>query len=401
MLKKYFIKFVGIVFAVAFVLVCVNINFVAIFDLPNSVHITLNDLNELNETSTFGSYASAELSENIFTVGDKRVHNTSLLVKLFGFIPVKKVDAIIEDSKEVFLGGIPLGFSINTKGLIVVGENRVANNKSKMPFKTGDIITKINNENVNTPSDILNLLKESDGNPISVVVKRKEEEKEIVVFPQYDENTAEYKLGLWVRNDAQGVGTLTFVTKDGKFGALGHNICDYETGVEIPVKDGGIYLCNLVGINKAQKGQTGELRCLFSQTKKPNGDILKNTKCGVFGTTDNTESLIDENISAPVGNRMLVKLGKATLVSSVSGIREEYDVEIIKAKFQPETSDKSFVFRVVDKRLINLTGGIVQGMSGSPILQNGKVIGAVTHVFLNDATKGYGVYIDWMLENAA
>ena len=160
-------------------------------------------------------------------------------------------------------------------------------------------------------------------------------------------------------------------------------------------------MCNLVGINKAQKGQTGELRCLFSQTKKPNGDILKNTKCGVFGTTDNTESLIDENISAPVGNRMLVKLGKATLVSSVSGIREEYDVEIIKAKFQPETSDKSFVFRVVDKRLINLTGGIVQGMSGSPILQNGKVIGAVTHVFLNDATKGYGVYIDWMLENAA
>ena len=119
----------------------------------------------------------------------------------------------------------------------------------------------------------------------------------------------------------------------------------------------------------------------------------------MFGETDSMSELIDENIYAQVGNRMLVKLGKASLISSVSGIREEYDIEIIKAKFQPESSDKSFVFRVIDKRLIGLTGGIVQGMSGSPILQNGKIIGAVTHVFLNDATKGYGVYIDWMMEN--
>lgn len=139
---------------------------------------------------------------------------------------------------------------------------------------------------------------------------------------------------------------------------------------------------------------------MFSQNKQPNGNITKNTKCGVFGNTDKKETLIDTNVFAPVGNRMLVKLGKASIISSVSGIREEYDIEIIKAKFQPVSSDKSFVFRVTDKRLINLTGGIVQGMSGSPILQNGKIIGAVTHVFLNDATKGYGVYIDWMLEQS-
>ncbi len=399
MVKKICTKFIGVIFAVVFVLLCVNINFVAILDLPNSIHMTLSDLNEINKESTFGAYASAQLNENIFTVGGERKHNTSLLVKLFGFIPIKKVDVVIEDSREVFLGGIPLGFSINTKGLIVVGDNCNSNNKTKSPFRTGDIITKINGVPVSTPKDIAEILTDAKNEPLTVVFNRNDEEKEMVIFSHYDEGANDYKLGLWVRNDAQGVGTLTFVTKDGKFGALGHNICDYETGVEIPVKDGGIYLCNLVGINKAHKGQTGELRCLFSQTKKAYGDILKNSKCGVFGETDSMSELIDENIYAQVGNRMLVKLGKASLISSVSGIREEYDIEIIKAKFQPESSDKSFVFRVIDKRLIGLTGGIVQGMSGSPILQNGKIIGAVTHVFLNDATKGYGVYIDWMMEN--
>lgn len=399
MFKNVSMKIIGVIFAVVFVLLCININFVAIFDLPDSVHMTLNDLNEINQDATFGAYTSAELSENIFTVGGERRHNTSLLVKLFGLIPIKKVDVVIEDDKEVFLGGIPLGFSINTNGLIVVGDNGDSKNNAKSPFRTGDIITKINGVSVSTPKDIAGVLASVENEPLTVVLNRNNDEKEIVVFPQYDNSVGEYKLGLWVRNDAQGVGTLTFVTKDGKFGALGHNICDYETGVEIPVKDGGIYLCNLVGINKAHKGQTGEIRCLFSQTKKSYGNVLKNTKCGVFGKTDSLSDLIDENIYARVGNRMLVKLGKACLISSVSGIREEYNIEIIKAKFQPESNDKSFVFRVVDKRLINLTGGIVQGMSGSPILQNGKIIGAVTHVFLNDATKGYGVYIDWMMEN--
>lgn len=401
MVKKFFLKVLGVGLAFGFVVLCLNINYVAIFDLPQSIHITLSDLNELNEKSTFGSFASAELSENIFTVGGERKHNTSLLVKLFGIIPIKKVDAVVEEEQEVFLGGIPLGFSINTEGLIVVGENSLSKKLEKSPFKTGDIITQINNITIEKPNDIINILKESKGDAVSVELLRNGEKKEVVFIPQFDEQTNEFKLGLWVRDDAQGIGTLTFVTKDGKFGALGHSICDYETGVEIPVLDGGIYLCNLVGINKAQKGKTGEIRCLFSQTKKPNGSIEKNTKCGVFGTTTEIDSIVDSNLTASVGNRMLVKLGKASLISSVSGVREEYEVEIIKAKFQPSSSDKSFVIRVTDKRLINLTGGIVQGMSGSPILQNGKIIGAVTHVFLNDATKGYGVYIDWMLEQTS
>ncbi len=395
MVKRFVFKFSGLLICALFVMLCLNINYVALFEMPNNMCITLDDLEEFNKEKCFGNIVTAEVNENIFTVGGERKKNTSLCLKMFGILPIKQIRVVIADPEEVYLGGIPLGFSINTEGLIVVGKNKLSN---KNPFKSGDIITHINGSIIEEADDIKKIVNSSNSEILSIELKRNGETKEIVAIPTYDDETGEYKLGLWVRDDAQGIGTLTFVTKDGNFGALGHSISDYETGVEIPVKDGGVYLCNLVGINKAEKRKPGELRCLFSANKNPIGNINANTKSGVFGKTENIEKLIDVNQSAKIGNRMLVKLGKAKIISAVSGIREEYDIEIIKTKYQPESSDKSFVFRVVDKRLIGLTGGIVQGMSGSPIIQNDKIIGAVTHVFLNDATKGYGIYLDWMLE---
>lgn len=401
MIKKFLIKLCGVGLCVFFVMLCLNINYVALFEIPNNIHITLEDLEDFNRYNSFGSIISAEINNNIISVGGESVHNTKLSLKLFGVIPIKEVSAVVNDDREVYLGGIPLGFSINSKGLIVVGNNSInKENKSKNPFKTGDIITKINNKIIEEPTDIINLLNSTNGQEITVKLLRQNQEKEIVLIPEYDGVANEYKLGLWVRDDAQGIGTLTFVTKDGKFGALGHSINDYETGVEIPVKDGGIYLCNLVGINKAQKRKPGELRCLFSQSKNPIGSVSNNSNSGVFGKTDRIDEIVDKNLTAKIGSRMLVRLGKAKIISSVSGVREEYDIEIIKAKYQPTSGDKSFVFRVIDKRLINLTGGIVQGMSGSPIIQNDRIIGAITHVFLNDATKGYGIYLDWMIQQS-
>ena len=135
--------------------------------------------------------------------------------------------------------------------------------------------------------------------------------------------------------------------------------------------------------------------------KNSKGEIAKNTSRGVFGEITDKSNIVDINKRAAVGGRLSVKPGKATLVSSVTGVSENYEIEIIKANYQPKSSDKSFVFRVTDERLLDLTGGIIQGMSGSPIMQNGKVIGAVTHVFVTDPTKGYGIYIDWMLEESA
>ena len=212
-------------------------------------------------------------------------------------------------------------------------------------------------------------------------------------------DSGKYKLGLWVKNEASGVGTLTYVEHEtDKFGALGHPITDFETGAVVPAKSGKVFNCSVVGLSKGEKGTPGEMKGVFMQGKNSKGSIEKNTESGVFGKITDKSTLVDINKSAEVGGRLSVRPGKATLVSSITGVCENYEIEIIKANYQPKSSDKSFVFRVVDERLLDLTGGIIQGMSGSPIMQNGKIIGAVTHVFVSDPTKGYGIYIDWMLE---
>jgi stage IV sporulation protein B len=191
---------------------------------------------------------------------------------------------------------------------------------------------------------------------------------------------------------------LTYVECENlRFGALGHPITDYETGAIIPAKSGKIFTCSVVGLNKGEKGSPGEIKGVFMQGQNSKGTVDNNTQFGVFGTITEKEKIIDTNKVADVGSRLTMKPGKATLISSISGVSEEYEIEIIKANYQPSSSDKSFVFRVTDARLLELTGGIIQGMSGSPILQNGKIVGAVTHVFVSDPTKGYGVYVDWMI----
>ena len=269
------------------------------------------------------------------------------------------------------------------------------------PIKSGDVLYKIDNNIIEDIDQIPELLEEADGERTILTLLRDDKEIEVEVIPELDVSTGVYKLGLWVRDDASGVGTLTFVnSKNNRFGALGHPITDYETGIEIPVQGGKIYKCNLIGITKGERGKPGELRCLFMQGNNYKGTIDTNCDYGVYGEAINLDGLIDNNLAVEVGSRMCVRPGKAKLISSVSGVREEYDIEIIKATYQPKSSDKSMVIRVTDSRLLALTGGIVQGMSGSPIIQDGKLVGAVTHVFLSDPTKGYGVYVDWMLDKA-
>ena len=165
----------------------------------------------------------------------------------------------------------------------------------------------------------------------------------------------------------------------------------------MPIIDGNTYSSNLVRIEKGKKNKPGELQCVFVERNKQ-GEVVSNTEVGVFGQLDNIADLVDTNKKVKLGGRLSVKPGGAKIISCVSGLREEYDIEIIKVNHQKTSGDKSFVFRVKDERLIDLTGGIVQGMSGAPIIQNDKIIGAVTHVFISDPTKGYGVYSDWMID---
>ena len=404
MLKKYCIKLIGIFLAVCFVLTVKNINFDTLNLLTNNTPITFSNIDKINSEHLLGDFIQTNITEDTWTTGGEKEKKTSLVVKLFGFIPIKKTKVVLCEDKNVYLGGIPLGFSVSTKGVIVVGTNAsVSSNENSAVnvLQTGDILTKVNNESIFNVSGIQKQLKDSSGEPVDVTFLRNEKEHTGKLTPVFDLQSNEYKLGIWIKNDAQGIGTLTFVTKEKDFGALGHAITDYETGEIIPVSEGKIYSCSMLGITKGQKGKAGELRCLFVQGLNEKGIIEKNTSSGVFGELTNDEKIIDKNINCDIASRLTIKPGKAKLVSAVSGIREEYDIEIIKTYNQNSSQDKSFVFRVKDKRLLSLTGGIVQGMSGSPIIQDGKLVGAVTHVFLYDPTKGYGVYLDWMMQEVA
>ena len=360
-----------------------------ILDYESGFLVGYEDVEKANDNNLFGAFIKGELIQKEQTTGTDNMTEGEIVFKLFGFIPIRKISVKMADDADYYIGGTPVGLTIVTDGAIVVSDN---DNKQ---IKEGDIITKINGVDMHEITDMQDVLKDSNEAEVTYIRKNKEV-KTLVKILKDDDNV--YKLGLTVKDNVSGVGTLTFVKKDtGEYGALGHAVVDDIGGNIVPVSSGKIYACNLVGINKGVRNNPGQLKCLFLQNSNNKGDIESNGKFGISGKLSNLEGLVDENLTAKIGGRLSVTPGKATIVSDVSGIKEEYEIEIIKANYQKKANDKSLVFRVKDKRLLNLTGGIVQGMSGSPIIQNGKIVGAVTHVFLSDPTKGYGVYCDWML----
>ena len=378
-----------------------------IFSLKDDLIVTYSDIENINKDNTFGNFIKASIDDKVVQVGNEKLTVSKLIFKLFGFIPIRTIDVEISDEKLLYLGGTPVGFAIDIDGLLILGNSAIESQNGKVNvleesgLKVGDIITDINGEQVDSLEDITKIIEDKDykGQDLTVKVIRKKEKFETKLKPALDAESGKYKLGLWVKNDASGVGTLTYVQHEtDKFGALGHPITDFETGAVVPAKGGKVFGCSVVGLSKGQRGAPGEMKGVFMQGKNGKGTIDKNTDSGVFGKMTDKSSLVDLNKSAEVGGRLSVRPGKATLVSSITGVSENYEIEIIKANYQPKSGDKSFVFRVTDERLLDLTGGIIQGMSGSPIMQNGKIIGAVTHVFVSDPTKGYGIYIDWMLE---
>ncbi|MEG1948105.1 MAG: SpoIVB peptidase [Clostridia bacterium] len=405
MFKKFVTKFIGFIFGVALIMVVCGTQFHSVFSFPENSLVSFSDVEFLNSDKTFGQYISAKIAEE-FKAGNSNEKETKLIFKLFGFLPIRQINVKVSEDKLVYLGGEPLGFAVNTQGVIIVGENSVLTNvgpittQKSVEICVGDLLVAINDESVLNENSVIELVQKHGKKPIKATFVRGKNKFDCNITPALDEDSQLLKIGLWVRGTASGVGTLTFIdSKTNKYGALGHPITDFETGIYVPVSGGSVYKCNLVGINKGKKGEPGELRCLFLQGNNQKGTVEKNTKFGVFGEISKIDGMGNGKM-ANVASRMTVSPGPAKIVSSVSGICEEYDIEIIKANYQPESNDKSLVFRVKDKRLLELTGGIVQGMSGSPILQNGKLIGAVTHVFVSDCTKGYGIYADWMLGSA-
>ena len=377
-----------------------NINILRIYQLDNNFYTDYQEIERANKEGNFGKFISLSLQTDELETSNNFKQDGTVIFKLFGFIPIRKLGVKILPEEEVYVGGSPLGLSVNTDGAVVIsdiivntGDNEIIKNAS---LQSGDIIKKVNDVEIKSVDDIETALNFNYVDTAEVEIIRDNKSK-VVNVNLLKDKTNKYKLGVWARNELSGIGTLTFVKKNGDYGALGHPITNSNSNTIVPITSGNIYDCNLIGIHKGQKNNPGELRGVFVQ-KNSKGTIEKNTPYGIFGNITESDGIVDTNRCVDIGGRLSVRPGKATLVSSVSGIQEEYEIEIIKASYQTKSSDKSMVFRVTDERLLNLTGGIVQGMSGSPILQNGKLVGAVTHVFLSDSTKGYAVYSDWMLE---
>lgn len=387
-MKKRYFKIITLVFIAIFCL-SIFVPMVQIFGLENGFLASFDDVEVVNNDRKFGSFIKAEIENTEKIVGGQKARRDEIVFKLFGFLPIRRVGIVLADD-EFYVGGVPIGLSLVSDGAIVVS------NEGKSALKEGDIIRQINGQKVECLDEIPLLLEER-AEESEVDFLRKNKMVKTLVKTSRDEN-GQLKMGLWAKDDVSGVGTLTFVNKKtSKFGALGHPIIEGSGGNVVPIVGGNVYDCSLVGITKGKKNSPGELKCIFMQTSHPKGVIENNYKFGISGVLNDLNGLVDENLTAKLGGRLGVKLGSAKIVSSISGIREEYEIEIIKANNQKTANDKSLVFRVKDKRLLGLTGGIVQGMSGSPIMQDGKIIGAVTHVFLNDPTKGFGVYADWMV----
>lgn len=350
------------------------------------------DVNFANKNNTFGPFVRSELEEDSLGVSGQKSENGFIVFKLFGLIPIKKVAVRLASENDYYVGGVPVGFEIASDGLIVAknsNENRIV--------KKGDIITKIDGKKVSSFDEVEQTL-QAESNDLEIEVLRNNKTIKTRVKKLYDENQKRYKLGIWAKDEVSGVGTLTFVdTKSLEYGALGHAVVDVNGQNIVPVEKGKLFDCKLIGIEKGKKDKPGQLRCVLVPSMNGIGDLKENTKFGISGVLQEKDGIVDENVTAKLGGRLGVKMGKAKIISAVSGIRQEYEIEIIKANYQKSAKDKSIVFRVTDKRLLGLTGGIVQGMSGSPIMQDGKIVGAVTHVFTSAPDKGYGVYVDWMI----
>lgn len=297
--------------------------------------------------------------------------------------------------KRVYLGGGQVGFELNIDGVMVAEFNEVDTVCGaallKSELEIGDIITDIDGSAVKTADDVTRLLNNGGGSEFNFGICRSGRNMRIDVCPLIDRVSGEYRLGISVQERIAGIGTVTCVRRDGSFAALGHAVG--VDGEATAITGGRVYECKITGIERGVRGKAGALRGNINK-KKPLGSVCKNCNYGLYGKFDSFKGYAYD-----VGTREEIVCDRAQIYSEISGLPAFYDVEIVKTAYQSEVGEKGLVLKVTDKRLIALTGGIVQGMSGSPIIQNNKIVGAVTHVFVNDPLRGYGIYIDWMLEN--
>ncbi|MBS1411726.1 MAG: SpoIVB peptidase [Christensenellaceae bacterium] len=393
---------------------------VELFELPDRVVIYENEEVGLKCSFPFSLYenqnslvlsASADIANDseIFKhlgEGENEIIRGNVPVSFLG-MEIKNIEVYILPQKNVTPGGMCIGVSLFTNGVIVAGNSDIScqdgkkvNPAMQAGLFDGDIITKVNGQQLLNARQLGQLVEESKDKPIKLSVLRNNKSVEVNITPAYDVYEKKYRLGLWLRDSTAGIGTITYADNENKkYAALGHAITDPDTGTILPVGTGEIVECTINDIVKGKKGIPGELKGSFRLNSPAYGSISANTEFGLYGDTysDIINELYPQGVQ--VASRNSVKEGKATILTTVDGQGiQEYEINIIKANKQDVRASKSMIIEVTDQRLLEKTGGIVQGMSGSPILQNGKLIGAVTHVLISDPQKGYALYIDWMQE---
>ena len=392
-----------------FVICCLALDLLAIFwlgykyldrKIPDEIQIS-RDSGESTKDVTEVLSAPLVTFEKAVTVSQDGGY--ILPCRLLGYIPFKEVKVTPVDEQEIYVSGSTIGIYMETEGVLVIdtGEIEDQNGEMKEPAKNlvrqGDYIVSFNGEKISTKRELINDIAGLDGEEVTLEVKREGESVPVSVTPVKD-TKGDYKLGIWVRDDTQGIGTLTYVDQNGRYGALGHGISDIDTAQLLNIRNGALYKAQILAINKGSKGNPGELAGFIRyDDRNILGSIEINSKNGIYGQFYKG---VEDGITLkkmPVAYKQDVKTGEASVLCNVDGEVREYQAEIKRIDLNHEDSNKSFVIQITDEKLLEKTGGIVQGLSGSPVLQNGKMVGAITHVFVQDSTSGYGIFIENML----
>lgn len=386
---------------------------------PNNIRLTLNENEEFNFDLPFeGKFKSSKgvlniNNENVpadeikldlrdsFTLKATEFGNYKINLKLFGFLDFKEITVDVIEDVELIPAGNVVGIYMETDGVMVLGtgiikaEDGLNYEPALNKLRTGDYITAINNNKINNKEQLIDEIFNADGKALDFQVRRDGEYINYRISP-VKSASGDYKIGTWIRDDTQGIGTLTFITTNGEFAALGHGIADIDTSQIVEVVQGNIYNAEVMSVVKGKEGDPGELVGSINQTDENKiGNIIKNTPQGVVGEISGNYK--SDNHSLPIGLKQEIYEGPASIICCVDNDISEYEIMIDEVNLGGSKNNKGIILEITDSKLLEKTGGIVQGMSGSPIIQDGKIIGAITHVFIQDSTKGYGTFIENMI----
>lgn len=371
-------------------------------NLPEN-YILNSKFSDKLRVGTVTSLKYTEKSTQKTSIQNAESQNYDARLMLFDVIPIKDATVTVTDRKYVIPCGTPFGIKIYTEGVLVIKTGNIdtslgtVNPAQQANIQAGDIILSIDGEKIKNNEDMQNVIEDSNGKSLNVKLKRNDLLISTTLTPVLPIANQKYKAGIWVRDSTAGIGTLTYYDSDTHtFGGLGHGICDNDTEQLMPLQNGEIVKATINSIRKSTTGVPGSLCGSFLGNQKI-GNLKSNTESGVYGTMEQSPSNLN---SIPVANRYEIQAGNAKVLTTVDGETPQYyDIEIESIDCNGQNETKNMIIRITDKELIEKTGGIVQGMSGSPIIQNGMLVGAVTHVFINDTQCGYAIFAENMLKN--